>query len=208
MSWLSSFLHPEKGYQAAQDQLEKYYQQAQQQYQPFIQQGQEAYGGLSEAMKALLDPQALQDKWASGYQESDAAKQLESMAQQQGLGAASSMGLMGSSPALQAIQSGTSGIVAQDRQRYLDDLLNKYQAGIGIGQNIYGTGATAANQFGQNAMNMGHNSAQTAFGAQNAPGDILSKLLQGGLSFGTPIGQAWGMKQLGVQQPWSFTGRA
>ena len=27
MSWLSSFLHPEKGYQKAQEQLDKYYNQ-------------------------------------------------------------------------------------------------------------------------------------------------------------------------------------
>ena len=39
MSWLSSFLHPEKGYKAAQEQLDKYYQQAQGNLQPYNQNG-------------------------------------------------------------------------------------------------------------------------------------------------------------------------
>tara|TARA_R110000868_G_scaffold335547_1_gene596441 strand:+ start:24856 stop:25482 length:627 start_codon:yes stop_codon:yes gene_type:complete len=207
MSWLSSFLHPDRGYKAGQEQLDKYYNQAQQQYQPFINQGQNAYGGLNEAMQNLLDPQALQDKWASGYKESDAAKQMEGMAQEHGLNAASSMGLMGSSPALQAIQAGTSQIGAQDRQSYLDNLMQKYLAGTGIAQSVYGTGANAAGQAGQNAMNMGQNSAQMAFGQQNAPGDMFSKLLQGAASFATPIGQAWGMNKLGLNNsPWSTGG--
>ena len=117
------------------------------------------------------------------------------MATQQGLGAASSMGLMGSSPAIQAIQSGTIGIVAQDRQKYLDDLMQKYMTGIGIGSDIYGKGASAANSMSQNSMNMGQNSAQNKFNQSNAQGDLFGKLLGGGIglagsALGGPIGGA------------------
>lgn len=193
MSWLSEFLHPKRAYQAGQNELDKYYQQAQQQYQPFIQQGQDAYGNLSSAMRDLMDPQALQDKWASGYKESEAAKQLEGMATEHGLDAASSLGLMGSSPALQAIQAGTSGIVANDRQQYLDNLMQKYLAGTGLAQGIYGTGANAASQAGQNAMTQGQNASQLAYGKNSAQGDLFSKLLGGGLGFlGGAVGPSIG----------------
>lgn len=210
MSWLSSWLHPNKGYQAAQQQLDKYfdqtknyYDQANQATQPFVNQGQDAYAGLSDSMKALLDPQALQDKWMSGYKESEAAKNAEGMAQEHGLDAASSMGLMGSSAGLNAIQNGTSQIGAQDRQQYLDNLMQKYLAGTGIAQGIYGTGANAAGQqgqnamnMGQNAMNMGQNAAQMAYGSTNAQGDLFGKLLGGAAGmFGGPLasGVAQGM---------------
>jgi hypothetical protein len=222
MSWLSSFLHPERGYQKGQEQLDKYYQLAQQQFQPLAQQGQEAYVGLSDAMKQLLHPDELQNQWAQGYQESPYAKQLEGMATEHGLNAASSMGLMGSTPALQALQAGTSQISNQDRQQYLNDLMQKYMAGTGIGQNIYGTGANAMGQMGQNAMNMGQNAAQMAYGQQNAPGNMLGSLLGTGAGlFGSylagPMGRGMGWStQTGAnpqstaaspyQNPWATQG--
>lgn len=185
MSWLSSFLHPERGYQAGQEQLDKYYGQAQGYYDPYIQHGEKAYGGISGAMDKLLNPAALYDEWSKGYSESEAAKQAEGLATEHGLDAASSLGLMGSTPALQAIQAGTSGIVAQDKQTYLNDLMQKYMTGIGIGQDIYGKGATAAGQAGQNAMTQGQNSAQLAYGKTNAPGQLFGNLLNAGINLGT-----------------------
>jgi hypothetical protein len=195
MSWLSSFLHPEKSYDKAQKELEKYYQEAQNGLQPYNQNGLDTYGKYSGAMDKLLNPSALQDEWSKNYQESDLAKQNEAMASQSGLNAAQQMGLNGSSPAIQAIQSGTSGIVAQDRQKYLDDLMQKYMTGIGVGSDIYGKGASAANSMSQNAMNMGQNSAQNKFNQSNAQGDLFGKLLGGGFglagsALGGPIGGA------------------
>lgn len=210
MSWLSSFLHPERGYKSAQEQLDKYYQQAQGNLQPYNQNGMDAYTGYKGAMDKLLNPGGLQDEWSKNYQESDIAKQNEAMASQSGLNAAQQMGLGGSSPALQAIQSGTSGIVAKDRQQYLDDLMQKYMAGIGIGQDIYGKGASAANSMSQNAMNMGQNSAQNQFNQTNAQGDMFGKLLGYGAgaigsALGGPIGGALGAG-LSQKMGWSPTG--
>ncbi len=183
MSWFSDFFNPGGGYKSAQEQLDKYYQQAQGNLDPYNQHGQETYGKYSGAMDKLLNPAALEDEWNKNYKESDYAKQNEAMAQQHGLGAASSMGLLGSSPALQAIQSGTARIGAQDRQQYLDDLMKKYMAGIGIGKDIYGQGENAANSMSQNAMHMGENSAQNQFNQKNAGGDMFGKLLGLGGSF-------------------------
>ncbi len=183
MSWLSSFLHPERGYQAGQEQLNKYYDQGQGYQQPYNTAGQGQAGNLQSYIQSLMDPQALQDKWSQGYQTSDAAKNSMAAAQEHGLDAASSMGLMGSSPALGAIQAGTSQIGAEDKQKYLDDLMQKYMAGAGISQGMYGTGAGAAGQMNQNAQNMGQNSAQMQFGRQNAPGSLFGNLLGAGAGF-------------------------
>jgi hypothetical protein len=197
MSWLSSFLHPEKAYDKAQQEREKYYNQGQGYLNPYNQNGIDTYGKYSGAMDKLLNPAALQDEWNKGYKESDFAKQNEAMASQSGLNAAQQMGLGGSAPALQAIQSGTAGIVAKDRQQYLDDLMQKYMAGIGIGQDIYGKGAGAAGQMSQNANQMGQDSAQLTFNKNNAQGDMFGKLLGYGAgaigsALGGPIGGALG----------------
>jgi|ERR1043166_5156195 hypothetical protein len=208
MSWLDpfdiggkldSFLHPEKGYQKGQEQLDKYYQQGQGYLNPYNQFGQSAYGNYSDAMKRLLDPAGLQAEWVKGYSESPSAKNAEAMAQQHGLDAASGLGLMGSNTALGAIQGGTTQIGLDDRQNYLNDLMQKYMAGAGIAGNIFNTGAGAAGSMANNAMNMGNNSAQMAYGQQNAPGDLFGKLL------GTGIGAMTG--GAGGGGGWSFGGK-
>lgn len=186
MSWLSQFLHPQRGYEGAQDELNKYFNMSNDMMNPYNQHGQDAYNGLSEAMNKLLNPAGLQDEWSKNYKESDYAKNLEDQASQRGLNAASSMGIMGSTPALQAIQAGTSQIGAADKQQYMQDLMQKYLAGAGLGQGIYNTGAGMAGQMGQNAMNMGRDSAQMRFGRDTAGGNLFGDL------FGRLLGGAGG----------------
>jgi len=214
MSWLSNWLNPGRGYEKGQEQLNNFNQQAEGHYNqglgfldPLRQQGQQQYGTLQNYIQNLMNPEALQNQWAKGYHESDAAKGLEGLAQEHGLNAASSMGLMGSSPALQAIQAGTTGIAAQDRQNYMNDLMQKYMQGAGISQGIYGTGAGAAGGMaqnamgmGQNSMNMGQNAAQMAYNQQNAGGNMFNSLL------GSGLGLLGGY--LGAQKsPWNTGGR-
>lgn len=182
---MDSFLNPQKGYEKGQEQLDQYYRDAQGNLQPYNQFGQNAHGNLSEAMKRLLDPQGLQDEWTKGYTESETAKNTARMAQENGLDAASSLGLMGSNTALNAIQGGTTQIGLNDRQNFLDNLMQKYLAGTGIAGNIFNTGANSAGTMSNNAMNMGNNSAQMAFGEQNAPGDLFGKLLGTGIGLYT-----------------------
>lgn len=166
MSWLSSFLHPGRGYDKAQEQLNNYYQQGKQYQQPFL--------------DNLSNPGALRDQWEKGYVESDAAKNAENSAMQHGLNSASSMGLMGSNTALNALQSGTSQIAAEDKKSYLDDLMQKYMAAAGI-----------ANNMSSNANTMGQNSAQSAYGSQNAGGNMFANILGMGVGgFGSAVGNA------------------
>jgi hypothetical protein len=202
----SSWLHPQRGYEDAEDQLNKYYGQAQnyfnqgqQALQPYNQHGQDAYNPYFGAGNNLLNPEKMENQWASGYEESPYAKNLESEATQNGLNAASSMGIMGSSSALNAIQRGTSEIGAQQRQQYLNDLMQKYMSGAGIMGGIYGVGANAAgaqaqgaNNMSNNAMNQGQNMAQMAYGAGNAQGNLFGSILNNGLGLvGSALGGGW-----------------
>lgn len=190
MGWLDSFFDPGEAYAKGQEQLDKYYDKAQTALQPYNQFGQDTYGTLSGAMKQLLNPADLEAQWTKGYAESPSAIQAEKMAQERGLNAASSLGLNGSNTALRALQGGTSQIGLGDRQNYLNDLMQKYMAGTGIAGNIFNTGASAATGMSNNAMNMGNNSAQMAYGEQAAPGALMGRLLGGGLGFlsGGPLG--------------------
>lgn len=174
-------MNPDLAYEKAGKKAEQYFNQSQQQMQPYIQQGQQAYGGINTAMQNLLNPAELQDKWASGYETSPYARMAQEMAQNQGLDAASSMGLMGSTPALKAIQAGTSQIGMADRDNYLNSLMQKYLSGAQLAQSIYGQGSRMAGQGAQNTLEHGGTMAQMAFGKQAAPGalagDILGKIL-------------------------------
>lgn len=182
MSWFSSWLHPQNGYKAAQGELNKYYDQSQGFLQPYNQNGVTQGQNLNEYIKQLMNPQQLQDQWSNGYKESDSAKNMENLAQQHGLNAAESLGLNGSNTALNAIQSGTSQIAAEDKQNYLKDLMEKYKTGAGLSESVYGTGANAANNQSQNAARMGENSAGLKFGETNAPGQKFGQI-------GSSIGQ-------------------
>jgi len=185
MGWLDSFFHPEKAYEKGQEQLNQYFDKSQGFLQPYNQFGQDTYGDLSGAMKRLLNPADLEAEWTKGYTESPSAIQAEKMAQDRGLNAASSLGLNGSNTALQALQGGTSRIALDDRQNFLNNLMQKYLAGTGIAQNVFNTGANTAGVMSNNAANMGNNSAQMAYGEQAAPGSLFGKLLGMGVGVGT-----------------------
>lgn len=170
MSWLSSWLNPDRGYKNANDVLTKFYNEGKGFQQPYNQNGQNQINTLQEMINNLSHPEKLQDEWSKGYTESGAAKDAENFATQHGVNAASSLGLGGSNTALNAIQSGTAQIGNQDKQKYLDDLMEKYKTGIGLTQGVYNTGATTAGQMGGNANQFGQNTAGLTFGETNAPG--------------------------------------
>ena len=201
---LESFLNPQKGYQAGQEELNKYYQQGQNYLQPYAQQGHEAYGHLNNAMQNLLSPSSLLDQFMNNYKESDAARFAKQRAMNSGLSAAQSMGLGGSSSALQGLQSQASEIGAMDEQRYLDRMINQYLQGAGLAQGIYGQGANAGSAMGQNAMNMGQNASQLAYGKQNAPGELFGSLLGTAAGLGTGYMGMQGMNNLA--KAWSTSG--
>ena len=201
---ISSFLHPERGYEKAQEQSNQYYNQGQNYLQPYNQQGQEAYGHVNNAMQNLMNPEQLQERFSNSYNTSPSAQYAMQEAQNNGLRGASSMGLMGSTPALQAIQAGTSRIGAEDKDSYIKNMIQQYMEGAHLAQGIYGQGANAAGQMGQNAMNMGTNSAENAYNQQNAPGALFSNLLGSAATMGSAY---YGHQGGGGQgAPWNTMG--
>lgn len=174
---IDSFLHPEKGYEAAAKQMQDAWRQAQAAQEPFRQAGQGQLPILQGAESNLMDPSALLAKWMSSYQESPFAKRSFDTAKSAGLDAASSMGLEGSSAALGNIEQSAGDIMGADRSKYLDDLMNKYMKGIGIGQDIYNTGAATAGNLGGQGLRVGDYMGGSAFGAQNAPGELFKQLM-------------------------------
>lgn len=182
-----SFIHPEKAYQKASEASQKYYVDAQGRLQPLVNQGQDQYGRLNGQADALGNPAQLENQWASSYNESPYAKSLGEQSNNSGLDAASSMGLLGSSPAISAIQSGNTNIMQKDRQNYMDDLMKKYMASIGIGENLYGVGAAASGQQSSNAMAEGGTQAGLAYGEQAAPGALFGNLLNKAVNYSTGV---------------------
>lgn len=174
---VDSFLHPERGYEAAEQAAQKYYIDAQGKLQPYSQNGLSQFQRLTGQAEALNNPVQLQNQWAQSYEMSPQARQQFEQAKEAGLGAASGMGLLGSSTALNNIQQSAGDIMQNDRQAYMNDLMQKYLASIGIGQNLYGVGAGAAGAMANNAMNQGQISATNAYGRTNAPGEQFGKLL-------------------------------
>jgi hypothetical protein len=177
MSWLSNLLHPGRAYDKAKETSKNYYNQAQNQLNPYSQGGIAANDKLNQLFDALSNPGKLQDEWSKGYAESPYAKQLEQGSIDKGLNAAGSMGLMGSSAALNNIQEEGSDIMNKDRQQYMNDMMQKYLAGLGIATNQFNTGAGAAGQQSQNAMNQGANEAGLDFGKSNAGSNMLMQLI-------------------------------
>jgi len=187
MSMLSEWMHPGRAYKNAQGTVQQGYDTAQGQQQPFLQQGQDAGGMMSEQLKNLMNPQGMQDEWTKGYQTSPMAQQDIAQAGEQGMGAASSMGLMGSAPAMQSIQSGAHNIMNRDRQQYLDSLMQKYSAGLGLGQNMFNTGAQVSGQMGQQSIQGAQDQAGLGIGGSQANanriGDIGSTIGNLGMSY-------------------------
>lgn len=165
------------GNNAAEKKYKEAWKKAQQYLQPYADFGKAQGQNLTDAAGNLLDPEALQNKWATGYTESPYAKQTASHAAASGLESASQQGLLGSSAALNNVQSSSSNIMNADRQQYLNDLMQKYMTGIQTSQNLYNTGATASNQLAGFGMKTGDNLAQTGYNKWAGTGQAFSDLM-------------------------------
>jgi hypothetical protein len=167
--------------EAAEDASKKGWEEAQNYEKPYWQQGQDQYGRLNQASQDLMSPELL-DKWSSNYETSPYAQRLLNQNKSSGLDAASSMGLMGSSAAMGNIQTGAGDVVAKDRQQYLENMMKNYMAGIGLSQNIYGTGATMAGTLGGQATGQGQDMANLEYKRVNDPQQNLAKGLASGVN--------------------------
>jgi hypothetical protein len=190
---MDSFLHPEKSYERAMEEMNRRFQEAKGYILPYQQHGLEQYGTLQGGINNLLNPESLMSRFTSGYETSPYAKQLLGLNRQSGLDEASKMGLMGSSAALGNIQQGAGNIVAADREKYLRMLMDQYLKGLGLSEDIYNTGAGAASSLMGGGMRQGENAANLRFGASASPGQLFQNLLRTGMqAFGGGMGGGGG----------------
>ena len=173
MSWFSSFMHPGRAYKKASEIEQKNFDKSQQMRQPYMQHGEDAYSKLQEQMNNLMHPEKLQSDWASTYEKSPYAAQMQQEAMGQGMDAASASGLNGSSASIANIQKGSSDIMQKDRQQYMNDMMQKYMAAMGLGSNIYGTGASMASNSANAQQQHGENQAQMTYGRNSAGGNMF-----------------------------------
>jgi hypothetical protein len=176
-SMIHSFFHPEDAYIEAQKPVNEAWDKTQSLEQPFMQHGQDQYSDLNAGRQALMNPTQMQDEWAKHYQTSPQARQMIEQSRGQGLDAASSMGLMGSSGAVSNIQNNAARISTADRHQYMQDLMNKYLAGIGIGQNLYNIGSNQASNLGNQSMQHGNTLAGLKYGENAAPGQLFGNIM-------------------------------
>lgn len=174
---LTSFFNPAGGYEEAQNKVRDAWKQQQEFLNPYNQAGKGQISQLQGAENKLLSPEQLESQWAQNYQTSPYAQQLMQQNKAQGLDAASSMGLMGSSAALGNIQQGAGNIMNKDRQQYMHDLMEKYMAGLGIGKTMYGGGLQSAGQLANQAQQYGNTMGGLAAKEYAAPGQMFGNLL-------------------------------
>jgi hypothetical protein len=177
MSWLSNMLHPGRAYDRASGVLDKSADEAHGYQQPYLEHGKQAGDSLQGILQQLMNPEELESKWSSGYEKSPYAKQLQAEALSSGQDVASSMGLGGSSTALSNLQTNATNIRNADRDKYMNDLMQKYMGAVGLGQNIYNTGANTANSAAQNSLETGRSKAGLQFGADQAGSSLLGNIL-------------------------------
>jgi hypothetical protein len=186
-----SFMSPERGYEKAMKPLEQYYNQGQSYLNPYHEQGQQVYPQLNQAFQNLLNPVELRNQWNSQYEMTPEHQNMINMATEQGQNTAQALGIGGTTPALQAIQSGATGMANNFKQDLFKDFLNMYEHGANLGQNLYGQGQNAATNLSNNANNYGQNLAELTYNKHNAPGELLQKMLGAVMGAKTGGGGGW-----------------
>ena len=180
MSWFSQWSHPGRAYKKAGQVEAENFNKSQQFRNPAIEHGEEAYKTYNDMYNKLAHPEDLQSDWASHYEKSPYAQNLQQEALGQGMDAASASGLGGSSAAIANIQKGGADIMQKDRQQYMDDMMKKYLAAMGIGSDIYGKGTSMASNAANAQQQHGEWNAQNQFNQNNAGGnkfgDIASSI--------------------------------
>ncbi len=174
----SAVFDPGKGSRLAQDQWKKAWAEAKGFQQPYNQAGLDQIGKLTGAEDKLLDPAALQSEWAEGYEMSPYAQQMQKEAEASGMESAGSQGLLGSSASINNIQQGATNIMQKDRQQYMNDLMEKYKAGLGIGQDIFGKGAQTAANLGGQAMQFGQGMGNLKAGEQESTRQMMMDFMK------------------------------
>lgn len=181
--------------------------------QPWQQAGQQALGQFGQFNQQMSNPSQYVNGIMSGYQISPAAQfQMQQMQNQMNNSAADS-GNLGSPSEQKAMMQYGNGIVAQNQQQYLGNVLgvgNQYENNLGT---MMGQGLNAAQGMNQNRMSLGNNLGQmyqnmgmAGMNGDQSMGGGLGSML-GGLGgmfgsgmFGGGSGGGGGFQQGGIGQ--------
>jgi hypothetical protein len=178
---LNSFLNPQEGYDQAGNEIQNYWNQSKGFLQPYNDAGTNQIPKFNNAIDKLLNPAELQNEWANSYEMSPYATQLQDSATASGLDSASQQGLLGSSAALNNVQTTSGNIMRSDRSSFMKELLDKYIQGISASQNLVNTGFNAGSTLTGGALQTGQNLGAAKLGAANAPGELLGKMIGTGV---------------------------
>ena len=190
---INSFLNPQEGYEKAGDAITNSWNQGRSFLQPYQDAGTGQVPILNNAIDRLLNPVGLQDEWMKSYEMSPYATHLRDSAMASGLDSASQQGLLGSSAALNNIETTSGHIVSSDAQNYLKGLIDKYLAGVESSRGLVNTGLNAGSTLTGGALQTGQNLGAANLGAANAPGELFGKLL------GTAAGMYSGKLGMGMK---------
>ena len=155
-------------YQQGQQYLQQVPGMLQQTLGPYNQFGQYAGNQLQGQLSQLLsNPGQLLQQFGQGFQQSPGYQFNVNQATGAANRAAAAGGMAGSPNEQFQLAQQVSGLANQDYNDYLNHVLGLYQQGLGVGQNMFGVGANAANQLSTGLQNNLNNQAQLGINQQN-----------------------------------------
>lgn len=161
------------GQQAGFDAAQSRMREAQKYYEPYQQAGGAALGQYQTALGQIADPRARYEHLMSGYHESPAAKFQQEQMEERIRNMMGARGLAGSGAESKSLMKYGQGLISQDQEKYLKDLMgigSQYRSGL---RGLTGLGYGAAGQMGQ----IGQAMAPMAFGQASSKGSGLRNLI-------------------------------
>jgi hypothetical protein len=181
----SLFGDPSKPYNEAGKEFEKYYNQAREYQQPYYEAGTGAIPQYQDYLKKMSDPAKYINNLTKQYSTSPQEQYAQDQAMRAATNAASSSGLIGSTPYQLQAQQNAGDIANQYQNQWLQNVLginSQYGAGLG---NLMGMGQGGANQITNLLSSLGSNMGQIAYrggmAKQQQMQDLLGLLLRGGM---------------------------
>lgn len=153
-------------------------------YGPYMGYGPWAGGQLQGQIGNLLsNPGGFINQIGAGYQQSPGFQWQLNQALQAGNQAAGAGGMAGSPMAQQNAMTTATGLANQNYQQYMQNALGAYGLGFGGAQNMYGTGAQLAGQYGSDMasslMNQGNLAYAGAINQNQARAGGIGSILGG-----------------------------
>lgn len=193
MSWLSSIFG--SGNNNPANKAMPYFQQipgiAHQTYDPYVQQGQEA-GKIAQGQYSQMaqDPTAFINHLMEGYKPSEGYQYNQKEMMNAANNSAAAGGMVGTPQDQIGREKLTQGLLSQDMQQWLNNLMGAQGVGLQGEQNMYNTGAQASGAMGSDIMNAMGTQGSLAFQGQANQNQSRNDLLKAFMGGAGAIGAA------------------